>query len=807
MATSGSIDANISYSSTKGSGTNAPFIRSNGDLRLYKASSGSYGCYITITASNDYTISAVNITTAQSTASIAYRLGLYNSGSMTSGSVSSNKFNITELSATTFTFANAQNDNVDISQIKVTYSKEELVNFDYITDCEERFDIEFDANGAEGEGYETLSRKEDAVITLPNGTALSKSHHTFAGWYSAYYDEVFIASASYTVPYGGDILEAQWTEDHYGTVTFKNGETTTSTIKVYDGGTYDLAAKLVQAGKEFIGWKWDGNMYTAGQANQHMTDPAEDRTYTAVWMPVIDVATADAADLSDGKWILVQNKNQLKAGDFIVIAAAGSAKALSNNQKTSNRGDAAVTKIADTLTYTSNVAPLFLQYDPESELYALYDRAYDSNQDEVTDASGYLYANGGSTSNLLKTQDGITMQGLWAIDIVDKKASIVAQGNNANTIMRYNSGSSLFTCYGTATTQQDIAIYKWAKNISGNVNVSDLALTDAVIVKDGATLNINTPAILDNVVVEVGGKVSNTSNLTVNNLTIKSEAGKSGQVTNGDNIAVNGDLYMDVTFFKGATTLDAETANRWYMISAPFDVNLNGGFMLTDGTPMICGTGDGANVFDLFEYNGTKRAETGVTGWKRAQGKMHAGTACLIGFNAGQPTTIRLKAASRDIEEKTSITLQAFAGDATNQNWNGVANPTLHYTDLNKDVQTYNNEDGENGRKYIGYSATSTSFVVGTAFFVQETGTISLSAATHGNLRAPQRESERYEACVQIFREGATEFADQMYVRASESALNEYEQGHDMITWNGTTGNTAMIWAENYGKRLTIEDS
>ena len=331
-----------------------------------------------------------------------------------------------------------------------------------------------------------------------------------------------------------------------------------------------------------------------------------------------------------------------------------------------------------------------------------------------------------------------------------------------------------------------------------------------IVVTDGTTLNVNADKTLDNLTVEAGGKVDNASNkLTVNNLYIKSEASKSGQVANASAAKLQADaIYMDVTFFKGANTLDATTAGRWYMISAPFDVNLSDGFTLTDGTAMHFGVDDNLYTFDLFEYDGKKRGETGVTGWKRVQGKMKAGTACLIGFNPGQPTTIRLKAASTGIEEKTSITLQAFDGDATNQNWNGVANPTLHYTNINKDVQTYNNEDGDNGRKYLPYTAASTSFVVGTAFFVQETGSISLSAATHDALRAPKRNAdERIEYCVRITREGANDFADQMYVRASETASSEYEQGHDMITWNGTTGNTAMIWAENYGKRLAIEEA
>lgn len=340
-------------------------------------------------------------------------------------------------------------------------------------------------------------------------------------------------------------------------------------------------------------------------------------------------------------------------------------------------------------------------------------------------------------------------------------------------------------------------------------NATDAAIIAGadVKVKDGKELTLDDAHTIHDLIVEEGGKVTLNNTLTVENLYLEAQAGASGQLLGATNVTA-GAVYMDINFFEGAETLDETTAGRWYMISAPFDVNLADGFYKTDGTPMVFGQTDGENIFDLFEYDGSKRATTGVTGWKRVQGKMNAGRACLIGFNPGQPTTIRLKAASTVLSEPTSITLNEYAGDADNQNWNGVANPTLHYTNLSCDVQTYNNEDGEDGRKYIAYSSSSTSFVVGTAFFVQATGSIDLTAASHSEFRAPQRQAnERYEACVRIFRQEATDFADQMYVRASENASNEYEQGHDMITWNGTTANTALIWANNYGKRLAIEEA
>ena len=431
----------------------------------------------------------------------------------------------------------------------------------------------------------------------------------------------------------------------------------------------------------------------------------------------------------------------------------------------------------------------------------------------------YSKDNSGSSRYMEVQIDGVVVKStatnslkVYDFDLTDGEHVIVVRGNDES--IESNNELSQFSLRLPVVAMVDETDYLFVQDAidAASDPITITMLEDSyedIVIANGKDVTIaGAGHTLNSITVENGGKVNASSALTlVENLYLEAQAGASGQVLGATNVTASA-VYMDVTFFKGAETLDETTAGRWYMISAPFDVNLADGFYKTDGTPMVFGQTDGDNIFDLFEYDGAKRASTGVTGWKRVQGKMKAGRACLIGFNPGQPTTIRLKAASTVLSEPTSIALNEYAGDATNQNWNGVANPTLHYTDLSKDVQTYNNEDGENGRKYIAYSASSTSFVVGTAFFVQATGSIDLTAASHSEFRAPQRQAnERYEACVRISRSEATEFADQMYVRASETASNEYEQGHDMITWNGTTANTALIWTENYGKRLAIEEA
>ena len=820
-----SINTDIRYSTVQNGGTNGPAVLNSGVLRLYRKNSGDkVGSYITISAASGATISEVEFEVATTNA-VKYRAGAYSAGNMSDVAITDGKVTVSGLSVSQFTLANADGDHqLDISSIAVAYSKHVEEDRDYIIDCDPRYEVQFDANGGTG-SYDKVTKKAGVEITLPDGSALSKDHHSFAGWYSTHYDATYSESTTmtYEVPVDGETLVAQWTEDNFGTVSFKNGETTTSTIKVYDGGTYDLAAALVEAGKEFIGWKWNGSMYTAGQANQHMTNPAEDRTYTAVWMPVIDVATADAADLSDGKWILVQNKSQLKAGDFIVIAAVDYAKALSNYQKTSNRGDAEATKNMDTLSITSTVAPLFLQYDSENDYYAFYDRAYTTDPNVAPNQKGYLYA-----PNALKTQSNITMQGVWAIDIADKKASIVAQGNNSDKIMRYNKGSNLFNCYGTAT-QQDIAIYKWAKNISSDMNVSDITNTDMVIVQDGKTLTINEPATLDNVIVEVGGNLALTDDenkkLTVNNLTIKTSLGtinavidetvyenkngKSGEIVNPDKITATGEVWIEIEL-----TQETQASAGWYAFSVPFPVDaLNGVYY--GNTKLQNEVG-----YAIMSHFGDLRAQNEYA-WKKFRGIMQPGEFYVITVGNTDYKTLRFKkVAGTKIFNDGDTIVNEYNQMATEEyhsnvpgvtdadfNWNGLGNPYLEATQVGCQYLQFYDHGANVFRQRQGEDVQ---LMVGSAFFYQSNG----SAITftkeknHSIALAPARAPKAIEKTIYEVRlndENGRE-ADNLFLTAREEAKNEYEIGRDVAKLSMGTAKCAQMWVPAYGAQLGAAD-
>ncbi len=82
--------------------------------------------------------------------------------------------------------------------------------------------------------------------------------------------------------------------------------------------------------------------------------------------------------------------------------------------------------------------------------YAIYDPSEES--------TGLLYA-ASSSSNYLKTTNRPDDNARWTISIDAETgvASIKAQGSNSRNIMRYNSGSGLFSCYSSG--QKDVYLY------------------------------------------------------------------------------------------------------------------------------------------------------------------------------------------------------------------------------------------------------------------------------------------------------------------------------------------------------------
>ncbi len=149
-------------------------------------------------------------------------------------------------------------------------------------------------------------------------------------------------------------------------------------------------------------------------------------------------------------WGLVTDASDLKANDEIIIVAATADVALSTTQNGNNRGQAAITKEGNVInTLPTDVQKIKLEAGTKEGTFALY-------ASNGTD-TGYLYA-ASSSSNYLRTQTLNNDNGSWMITIdANGNASIVAQGNNTRNLLKYNSSSKIFSCYGSG--QKDVQIY------------------------------------------------------------------------------------------------------------------------------------------------------------------------------------------------------------------------------------------------------------------------------------------------------------------------------------------------------------
>jgi hypothetical protein len=138
----------------------------------------------------------------------------------------------------------------------------------------------------------------------------------------------------------------------------------------------------------------------------------------------------------------------IESGKTYIIVNQESSKAM-GAQNDNNRAAADVTIQDQTITVTSDAVYEFVIESVSEGKYCIYDDR----------TGGFLYA-ASSNSNLLKTKAGLDDNGKWTITFnQDGDASIVAQGDHTRNVMQYNSGSTLFSCYGSAS-QKPVYLYE-----------------------------------------------------------------------------------------------------------------------------------------------------------------------------------------------------------------------------------------------------------------------------------------------------------------------------------------------------------
>ena len=177
------------------------------------------------------------------------------------------------------------------------------------------------------------------------------------------------------------------------------------------------------------------------------------------FVPVnINLAKADfeafetAVDPTAFSWSLV--KDALAVGDKVVIAAAESAVAMSTEQKSNNRGQIKITKSGNALTANADVQVFEVMAGSASSSFAFKCLNGDQIRKYIAAVS--------SSSNNMHSNSEIDANASWSVSITAATgvASVVAQGSYTRNTIRYNSSSSLFSCYAADNNMADVVFYR-----------------------------------------------------------------------------------------------------------------------------------------------------------------------------------------------------------------------------------------------------------------------------------------------------------------------------------------------------------
>ena len=436
--------------------------------------------------------------------------------------------------------------------------------------------------------------------------------------------------------------------------------------------------------------------------------------------------------------------------------------------------------------------------------------------DEPSNVVFYLGGNGvsGSTLKVQESADGENFEDVEVYTADDIPASVV------NFETGYNGGGVKQNLNLKSTTR----FVRWNyTKVNGNVALGKIAIypksmepdnsyevpvdfTGDVVVEDGVAWSITETQTINDLTVKQGAEVWNTEAITVNNLYIEAQEGKSGQITEDESITINGNAYYDLTLNTSGTMDNS----LWYAFAVPFQVDAATGIqrLSNDG---VASPAQFNGHYVLLKYNSAAYASAGE-GWEymNAGETLMPGKFYMIALNSNAYNRVRMtKKAGAALNNKADLTL-SLVGEGVHANWNALANNALAYVQVNAaggnsglKVQTYNSADNN----YTAFDFNKVTLTVGTPFFIQAAVNndpliVSVATSTENTtVKAPQREAQATEEFQIRLGENTESYYDILYVSASEEALNEYQIGHDLAK-AGVSKTVPQMYVPAYGAKL-----
>ena len=308
--------------------------------------------------------------------------------------------------------------------------------------------ITFDANGGDKACDNEVINK-GAELTICDDIPAQRGK-SFKYWEDASHN-TYNPGETYTFNEDAT-LTAQWDNLPVRHITYNiNGGTGTTPVDANDYYKDDQVTLASGEGIEKDGFAFNGWKVTY--------NGTEEVTVTAgkFSMPDADVtATAQWRDERVSYWHLVTNTSMLKAGDQVIVAAAGDYLHAMGVENNNLRGVVTIEKEKDTehfddekIKYTTSPVVFTLEKGTVDGTFAFYD--------------GENYLATSSSSNKISHSATKTDEASWEITIdANGKTQVVAQGTNTYKHLKYNTdGSPRFSGYSSATSCKPVALYKY----------------------------------------------------------------------------------------------------------------------------------------------------------------------------------------------------------------------------------------------------------------------------------------------------------------------------------------------------------
>ena len=476
----------ITFASYQGGAGTAPANYNDG-IRLYQApSADAIGGFITLKAKMGCTIDQVKITTTNTYATtVAYSVdgneNLLSSESVAKSSDYSTPSGLNVESVNIVNKGTGSSGRLEIASIKVWYTGDPLAVDHYILGG--TYATEFEQYGEFNYEGLTVTAAYDAGETITEAVVgfTVEADLSTAGNKKADVMLNSVKIAEYDITVTASAKEDPALAYSPASVVLTLGDALSAPTF---SNTHNVSPITYSSDKESVATvDAEGNIALAGGCGTAVITAsfAGDDDYIDSEATFTITVNEPTEDLS-GTWVVAKS---VAAGDRIIVGATVSAGTKTMGKQNSNPNRAAVAStLADGVLTPGEGTKTFLVVDAGDGKFAL----------QALNGKYLTSATEGTGNNLLEAASYENDNAKWTITIDGEGvASVVAAAGN-RTYMKYNNGSTLFSCYQYETSQSPISIYKkgtpdygsYQRNVTSG-NYGTICLPKAGTI-EGATL-------------------------------------------------------------------------------------------------------------------------------------------------------------------------------------------------------------------------------------------------------------------------------------------------------------------------------